>query len=189
MGETYPIRWMVVFYHARGNWREEADFPQVEFWQPTLAIAREEAARVLVELREQRDDQREWVAAGHPDPLQVAAGRHPGGQWILRYVDLGREKVSSDPEDKRRRSTKSAAGAWRGLIDGEQLNQTLSGARRGGLTLLTNNRRHFHKLAGLSIISAELSGIRPGRALHEHYQDYSGKHSPATEYLIGVPHA
>ena len=132
MNETHPVRWMVVFYHPDGNWKDEADFPQVEFWHPALATAREEAARVLFELREGREDYREWVAAGHPDPLEVGAGRHPGGQWFLRYGDLRLDEPDTSSEGRKRRLTKPAAGAWKGIVDGEQLKQELSEARRAG---------------------------------------------------------
>ena len=107
---------MVSFWHPDGRRRDESDFPKVEFWHPDRQSAREEAARVLIELREERNDTRDWVAAGHPDPLEVGAGRHPGGQWILRYSDLRRE----------------AAGAWQGITDGEDMKRMLYEARRTG---------------------------------------------------------
>ena len=122
---------MVSFWHPEGCSSNEPDFPQVEFWYPDRQSARTEAARVLVELREERADERDWVAAGHPDPFEVGAGRHPGGQWILRYEDLKYENTASKPSAKeKRRGMKSAAGAWKGVIDGKKLKQTLSEDRR-----------------------------------------------------------
>ena len=122
---------MVSFWHLDGGSRNEPDFPDVEFWHPDRQSARTEAARVLVELREERGDERDWVAAGHPDPFEVGAGRHPGGQWILRYKDLKRDDAASKPPAKeRRKRMKSAAGAWKGVIDGEKLKRTLREAHR-----------------------------------------------------------
>ena len=69
---------MVSFWHPGGDRHDEPDFPKVEFWHPNRQSSRA-AARVLVELREKRGRQREWVAASHPDPFQVGVGRHPGG--------------------------------------------------------------------------------------------------------------
>ena len=135
---------MVSFWHPDGSKRDEVGFPSVKFWHPDRESAREEAARVLMVLREERGDDRDWVAAGHPDPFEVGAGRHPGGQWILRYRDLRRDggdgrgaglrqdEVPTRPTDKILKRTKSAAGAWRGNIDGEVLKQTLYEARRTG---------------------------------------------------------
>ena len=113
MNSMKPVRWMVSFWHTDGRSRDEIDFPQVDFWHPDRARAREEAARVLIELREERNDKRDWVAAGHPDPREVGAGRHPGGQWILRYQDLGR----------------GAAGDWKAATDGEEMKRVLYEAR------------------------------------------------------------
>ena len=107
---------MLSFWHPNGEWKDESDFPKVEFWHPDRASAREEATRVLTELREERRDVREWVAAGHPDPFEVGAGRHPGGQWILRYQDL----------------KPGAAGAWQGMTDGEDMKRVLHEARQAG---------------------------------------------------------
>ena len=107
---------MLSFWHSHGGWKDESDFPKVEFWHQDRTHAREEAARVLIELREEREDTRDWVAAGHPDPFEVGAGRHPGGQWILRYQDLRRE----------------AAGDWQGITDGEDMKRMLYEARRTG---------------------------------------------------------
>ena len=104
---------MVTFWHSDGRSRDEYDFPEVDFWHPDRTSAREEAARVLIELREKRKDPRDWIAAGHPDPREVGAGRHPGGQWILRYEDLRRE----------------AAGDWHSATDGEEMKRVLHEAR------------------------------------------------------------
>ena len=134
---TYPetVRWMVVFWHPDGPARDEAHFPDVSFWHTDRKSAREEAARVLIELREERGDKREWTAAGFPDPMEAGAGPHPLAQWVLRYRDLGRDsgKVSAArAENNGSRRTKSAAGSWRGIIDGEDLKRTLYEARRTG---------------------------------------------------------
>ena len=133
MNNHKPVRWMVSFWHPDGDSANEPNFPEVEFWHPDRQTARTEAARVLGELREERGDERDWVAAGHPDPREVGAGRHPGGQWILRYEDLKWEDAASNPSaKKKRRGMKSAAGAWKGIIDGEKLKRTLREARRTG---------------------------------------------------------
>ena len=84
-------RWMVSFWHPEGRARDEVDFPKIALWHSDEKTAKAEAVRVLVELVEERGDNRDWVAAGHPDPLEVGAGRHRGGQFILRYQDLGRD--------------------------------------------------------------------------------------------------
>ena len=63
------VRWMVTFWHSEGNWRDEPDFPQISFWHPSKYASRSEAARVLIELREERGDERDWIAAGYPRPL------------------------------------------------------------------------------------------------------------------------
>ena len=131
MAETKAVRWMLSFWHPEGAARDEANFPPVEFWHPDRESARAEAARVLIELREERGDTRDWTAAGHPDPYAVAAGRHPGGQWILRYRDLQRRDENGAVAfggDGRRPT--SAAGVWREVVDAEALKRTLSEARR-----------------------------------------------------------
>ena len=121
---------MVSFWHPDGGSAHEPDFPNVDFWHSDRQSARTEAARVLFELREQRGDKRDWVAAGHPDPCEVAAGRHPGGQFIVRYEDLKHKTAASMPSVKeKRRGMKSAAGAWKGIIDGENLKRTLRESR------------------------------------------------------------
>ncbi len=124
---------MVSFWHPDGDSKEEPDFPKVKHWHSDKQTARVEAARVLIELRESRGDVRDWVAAGHPDPLEVGAGRHVGGQWILRYGDLEkRDATSRLTAEERLKGTKSAAGSWKGLIDGEELKTTLHEARHSG---------------------------------------------------------
>ena len=82
MNDMDSVRWMVIFYHSEGGWRDEPDFPQVEFWHPNKRASMEAGARVLQELKD-RGDTRDWSAAGHPDPFKVGSGEHPGGQWIL----------------------------------------------------------------------------------------------------------
>ena len=131
MNNHSPVRWMVSFWPPDGGSANEPDFPEVEFWHPDRLTARAEAARVLVELREERNDERDWVSAGHPDPFEVGAGRHPGGQWILRYEDLKHENAASNPSaKKRRKGVKSAASTWKGTIDGKHLKRTLRESHR-----------------------------------------------------------
>ena len=131
MDEVQPARWMLTFWHSGGSYKDELDFPQVAFWHPDRQTARQEAARVLVELKEERGDEREWIAAGHPDPFEVGSGRHPGGQWILRYSDLSKNEAGPSPGRKMPKRTKSGSGAWKGLVDGEHMKQTLYEARQG----------------------------------------------------------
>ncbi len=92
------VRWMVHFWHSAGKDRDEPCFPEIAFWHPDRETAMKQAARVLIELAEKRGDNRDWAAAGHPDPFAVASGRHPGGQWILRYGDLKRETRGGDDQ-------------------------------------------------------------------------------------------
>ncbi len=133
MNNYEPVRWMVSFWHSDGDQKYEPDFPKVKFWHPDKQSARVEAARVLIELREERGDERDWVAAGHPDPFEVGVGRHPGGQFILRYGDLKRDdKESRQLAKKRLKGMKAADGAWKGIVDGEELKRTLYEARRIG---------------------------------------------------------
>ena len=133
MNNHRPVRWMVSFWHPEGDSKDEPDFPKVEQWHQDKPTARAEAARVLIELRESRGDDRDWVAAGHPDPLAVGAGRHVGGQWTLRYGDLKKGDASSRlTVEERLKGAKSAAGSWKGLIDGEELKRTLHEARHAG---------------------------------------------------------
>ena len=130
MSSVKPVRWMVSFWHPDGGSRDETDFPQVDFWHPDRARAREEAARVLIELREQRNDTRDWVAAGHPDPREVGAGHHPGGQWILRYSDL-KPPAPGERVDvgDRWRHFGSVAGAWKDNRAAEELQREIEARR------------------------------------------------------------
>ena len=82
MKDVTSVRWMVTFYHSEAGSRDEPDFPKVDFWHPNKKASMEAGARVLRELKE-RGDNRDWKAAGHPDPFVVGSGQHPGGQWIL----------------------------------------------------------------------------------------------------------
>ena len=82
MGDMDTVRWMLTFYHSEGGSRDEPDFPRVDLWHPNEKASMEAGARVLRELKE-RGDNRDWKAAGHPDPFAVGSGQHPGGQWIL----------------------------------------------------------------------------------------------------------
>ena len=82
MNNFENVRWMLTFYHSQGSWKEEANFPKVDFWQPDKRTSQKEGARILRELKE-RGDTRDWQAAGHPDPFKVGSGQHPGGQWVL----------------------------------------------------------------------------------------------------------
>ena len=82
MKDVRPVRWMVTFYHSEGGARDEPDFPKVDFWHPNKKASMEAGARVLQELKG-RGDNRDWKAAGHPDPFKVGSGQHHGGQWIL----------------------------------------------------------------------------------------------------------
>ena len=82
-----PTRWMLGFFVHGGEWadgRSEVGFPPYEFWhadQQACADAGEQVLRA-------RGDTRNWIAHGHPDPFEVGAGRHPGGQWLLSMKDL-----------------------------------------------------------------------------------------------------
>ena len=38
------VRWMVSFWHADGSWKNEPDFPRVDFWHPDRETSRAEAA-------------------------------------------------------------------------------------------------------------------------------------------------
>jgi hypothetical protein len=102
----------------------------VNFWHPDRETSRIEAARVLIELREVRKDQREWVAAGHPDPFAVGSGLHPGGQWILRYSDL---KPASPEEqlaaEERLLGTRDVAGAWKDNQAADELQREIAARR------------------------------------------------------------
>lgn len=115
------VRWMITFYHPDGSWQDEPDFPEVKSWQPNKYIARQEAARVLAELREVRDDRRDWFVVGLPDPLAILRGQLIAGQeWTMHYDDL---VPNSGGE------IKSVAGAWEGIVDGEEMKRILDEAR------------------------------------------------------------
>ena len=82
MSDLDSVRWMLTFYHSKGGFRDEPDFPPVEFWHPNKQASMDAGARVLRELKE-RGDVRDWKAVGHPDPFAVGVGNHPGGQWVM----------------------------------------------------------------------------------------------------------
>ena len=124
------VRWMVSFWHSEGGSKNEPDFPQVEFWHADRETSMVEAAKVLIELREIREDERDWVAAGHPDPREVGAGRHPGGQWLLRYSDLKPPTTEEQLEARERlRMFRSVAGAWRDNSAAEELQREIEARR------------------------------------------------------------
>jgi len=125
--KTEKVRWMLSFWHSNGDWRDEVDFPDVEFWHPDRKMAKAEAARALMKLRD-RGDMRDWVAAGHPDPREVAVGNHHGGQWILRYDDL---ECDTGAAGKRIVGISSAADDWIG-VDWEKMKRELHEARHSG---------------------------------------------------------
>ncbi len=82
MSNLENVRWMLTFYHSEGSWKDEADFPRVEFWHPSKEASMKAGARVLQELKD-RGDQRDWKAAGHPDPFYANSIHYPGGPWVL----------------------------------------------------------------------------------------------------------
>lgn len=53
--KTEKVRWMLSFWHSKGDWRGEVGFPDVEFWQPDRNTAKAEAARALMKLRDRGD--------------------------------------------------------------------------------------------------------------------------------------
>lgn len=120
-------RWMLSFWHSEGDWRGEAGFPDVEFWQPDNKTARAEAARVLAELRDS-GDMRDWVAAGHPDPREVMAGNHFGGQWALQYDDL---ECATGAAGERVVGIRIDESVWSG-VDWEKMKRELYEARHAG---------------------------------------------------------
>ena len=82
------VRWMLGFFVHNGEGdKHEPNFPTFDFWQPDRDTCEAEGRRILLELRN-RGDERNWIAYGHPDPYEVGAGRHPGGQWMQRLRDL-----------------------------------------------------------------------------------------------------
>ena len=124
------VRWMVSFWHSEGGSKNDPDFPQVEFWHPDRETSMAEAARVLIELREAREDERDWVASGHPDPFAVSSGRHPGGQWLLRYGDLKPASPEKQLEARERfRTFGSLAGAWMDNSSAEDLQREIEARR------------------------------------------------------------
>lgn len=83
-----PVRWILGFIvHDGEGDKREPNFPPFDFWQPDRDTCVAEGHRVLRELRD-RGDQRSWLAYGHPDPIEVGAGRHPARQWLQRLRDL-----------------------------------------------------------------------------------------------------
>ena len=90
MSNDANVKWFVIFMNEDADESEygEADvFPSTEFWQPDRETAKTEAKRVLLELRK-GGDTRSWKAVGHPDPFEVAKGRHGEDQWIISTNDL-----------------------------------------------------------------------------------------------------
>ena len=74
------VRWMVSFWHPEGGRRDEPNFPDVEFWHADRETSMVEAARVLIELREVQEDERDWAAAGAiPIHSRWALGAIPAG--------------------------------------------------------------------------------------------------------------
>ena len=96
MNDRQETRWMVIFWHSEGSEADEHNFPKVEFWHPDRDTSLGEGERVLRELIARGDD-RDWGAAGYPDPFHVGAGLHPGGQWILSISALkkGNDKAGT----------------------------------------------------------------------------------------------
>ena len=124
------VRWMVSFWHPEGGRRDEPNFPDVEFWHADRETSMVEAARVLIELREVQEDERDWAAAGHPDPFEVGAGRHPGGQWILRYSDMKPPAPGEQLEARERlRRFGAVAGAWKDNKAAEELQREIAARR------------------------------------------------------------
>ncbi len=133
MSDNLNVRWMLSFWHPDGDSRNEPDFPKVEFWHSDKESCYAAAARVLIELREERADQRQWMAAGRPEPLQVGAGRHPGGRWFLRYEDLEPDGGTSELSfSERLGKMRSAAGGWKDGRSAEELKSEIYEARRSG---------------------------------------------------------
>lgn len=131
MNGSKSVRWMVTFWHRDGDWRDESDFPEISFWHPSKYASRTEAARVLIELREERGDERDWTAAGYPDPYQIDPVALPGQRWALRYEDLdfdddklGTDESgkSEDGTHKKRRALglKTGAGGWIASMSDEE---------------------------------------------------------------------
>ena len=90
MSET--VRWMLGFFvhgddEEFASGRTESGFPKYKFWHSDQRACAAAGERVLRELLV-GGDTRDWVAHGHPDPFEVGAGRHPGGQWLRRMREL-----------------------------------------------------------------------------------------------------
>ena len=85
--KTNDMRWMVNFWHPDGDRTTEPDFPEIAFWHPSKWKSQMEAARVLWELRE-RGDARDWVASGHPDPVEFGGWAYISTAWTLEYSDI-----------------------------------------------------------------------------------------------------
>lgn len=90
MGACTAVRWFVIFINGDAEVPEHSDsskFPATDFWQQDKEAARKEAKRVLRQIRESGDTG-SWKAVGHPDPFEVAKGRHPIEQWIISTEDV-----------------------------------------------------------------------------------------------------
>ena len=90
MSEETSIRWFVIFIKPdaeEDRGAVSAGFPDLDFWHENGESAKQEAKRVLDQLRQQGDI-RTWKAVGHPDPFEVAKGNHPVDQWILTSEDV-----------------------------------------------------------------------------------------------------
>lgn len=81
------VRWMVTFGHSEGGSRTERDFPGYDFWHTNKEASIVEGKRVLKELT-LRGDNRDWYAAGYPDPFEVGSGKHSGDSWIIPISNL-----------------------------------------------------------------------------------------------------
>ena len=90
------VGWTLSFRHPNGDSNGEANFPSVELRYADEQTSKVEASRVLIELREQRGDERDWVATGHPDPMEVGDGHHSGDQWMMRYEDANQAVMTSE---------------------------------------------------------------------------------------------
>ena len=84
---AHEIRWMVNFWHSDGDRTTEPDFPEAPFWHPNKRTARTAAARVLWELKE-RGDERDWIASGHPDPVEADVWAYISTAWTLSAQDV-----------------------------------------------------------------------------------------------------
>ena len=82
MNSQQEARWMITLGHPEGGSQCERDFTSFEFWHPNKESSIVEGKRVLRDLVS-RGDEREWYAAGYPDPFKVGSGEHTGGSWII----------------------------------------------------------------------------------------------------------